>query len=98
MSARYFGRKRKKQKLMKAKSGLVGIKVYLEKYNRVKQLSWSVLPDSKNDPRVFMNNYCYKKNSVIRLVFATKIETAVAVQSSQNLHQMLSQQNNTRKM
>ena len=98
MSVRYFGRKRKKQKLMEAKSGLVGMKVYLEKYNRVKQLCWSVLPESKNAPRVFMNNHCYKKNSVIRLVFATKIETAAAVRSSQNLHQMLSQQNNTRKM
>ena len=61
MSVQYFERKRKKQKLTEAKSGLVGMKVYLEKYNRVKQLCWSVPPESKNDPRVLMNNYCYKK-------------------------------------
>ena len=36
MSARYFGRKRKKKKLIAAKSGLVGVKGYLEIYNRVK--------------------------------------------------------------
>ena len=54
MSVRYFGRKRKKQKLIEAKSGLVGMKVYLEKYNRVKQLFWSELPESQNDPPVFM--------------------------------------------
>ena len=64
MSVRYFGRKRKKQKLMEAKNGLVGMKVHLEKYNRVKQLCWSVLPKNKYDPRVFMNNHCYKKKTV----------------------------------
>ena len=36
MSVRYFGRKRKKQKLVEAKSGLVKMKVYLEINNRVK--------------------------------------------------------------
>ena len=35
-----------------------------------------------------------KKNSVIRLAFVTKFETATAVQSSQNLHQIQSQRNN----
>ena len=35
-----------------------------------------------------------KKNSVIRLAFATKIETVAVVRSSQNLHQMQSQHNN----
>ena len=36
MSVRYFGRKRKKQKFVEAKSGLVRMKVYLEINNRVK--------------------------------------------------------------
>ena len=36
-----------------------------------------------------------KENSVIRLVFATKTETVVAVQRGQNIHRMQSQQNST---
>ena len=35
------------------------------------------------------------KFTLIRLAFATKIETAAVVQKNQNLHQMQSQQNNT---
>ena len=48
----------------------------------------------QNEPRFFMKYYFYKK-SVIRLAFATKIETAAVVRSSQNPNQMQSKRNIT---